>query len=261
MTGSFLRESTGRWVLRVTCGLMVLAIAFSGCKREATVVSTEHEWTSPDGVVIQGTVYHNTLFDDTSPPGFILLHSLDGSRADWIGFTNRLAEQGYMSLAYDMRGHGDSIMQLGKPIQHQDFTLTDWQGAIHDVGQAKQTLLEAGADPDNIFVIGSELGANLAFKYAHGDSSIQAAILFSPGLEYKNISIKQDMSDNRRLPILLLASEGDSYSAESVAQLKLLSPAYTESNIYPGTARGSDLVVINDRVMPQLLAWIEPIVK
>ena len=85
-------------------------------------------------------------------------------------------------------------------------------------------------------------------------------MLLSPGLEYKNIDIQEDMRENRRLPVLLMASEGDSYSAESIKKLKLLSPAYSETRTYAGSAHGTDLLV-KPQISTDILDWIKPIIQ
>lgn len=238
-----------------------MAIGLTGCKREAPIAQQEIQWSSKDDVVFHGTLHSGTFSKETRPPGFILLHSLNGSRADWAGLTEGLSEKGYMSLAYDMRGHGDSTLQSGEALHHQQFTQSDWHAAIEDVGLAKNVLLDAGADPENIFIIGSSLGANIGFKYAYDDNDIQGVVLLSPWLETKNIAIRDDMSDSRRLPVLLMASEGDSYHAGAVEVLKTLSPAYAEALTFHGSAHGTDLLMVNPQVAREVLLWLEPIVK
>lgn len=247
--------------LTLVFGIFLLPCTLVGCKREPEISSCQVQWMSKDGVDLHATLYEKTQSTQSSSPGLILLHSVNESRAIWVGAAERFVDLGFVVLAVDLRGHGESTTKSGQVYSENTFNHSDWQSSIHDIALAKEALLTAGANPDNLFILGSGLGANIGFKYAHTDSAIQGMILLSPGLEYNTISIEQSMSENRRLPVLFLATNGDSYSAGSVEKLKVLTPAYAESRLYPGTAHGIDLLNGNSKVMGDIQNWLDPIVQ
>jgi alpha-beta hydrolase superfamily lysophospholipase len=166
-----------------------------------------------------------------------------------------------MLLAYDIRGHGDSATQNGESRRHNQFTREDWKRAIADIGIAKKQILAHGASPDNLFVVGSSIGANFALLYGNTDSDIQGVVLLSPGIEYKGINIENTVKENRRLPLLLMAAEGDRYSANSIEKISVWSPSYTELRTYSGTSHGTDLLSRSDRITNDIFGWLKPILK
>ncbi|MFP6584740.1 MAG: alpha/beta fold hydrolase [Candidatus Hydrogenedentota bacterium] len=238
--------------------LTLLALIDSGCKQQSSVSTQELAWKTFDGYVQQGTLY--TTKDD-QPPAFILVHEIGGSRKNWDTFAQHAQQQGFMCLAFDLRGHGDSVTKGSEKIPFQQFDASDWMRVTDDLVLAKQHLLDSGADPDNIFIVGASIGGNLAIHYGVADSQIQAVIALSPGLSYKGIGIESTVKKNRRLPLLLVAAEGDTYSASSARTLTDSSPSYAERRTYLGSSHGTALLIGNAQIGPNILEWIKPILK
>lgn len=238
------------------CG--VLLIAVGGCKKVEVPVSAEVTWKTQDGFAQHGTIYTPEV---EMPPGMILVHQDGGSRGDWEHFALRARSRGYLVLAYDMRGHGESIEQGGHTRRFNAFDRADWERAIGDIGLAKDQLLAAGASPENIFIVGASAGGSLAFLYGTSDSAIQGMVLLSPGVEYRGIDISAEIKENRRLPVLLMTAEGDRYSADSAREMKAWSQGYTELRSYAGTSHGADLTMRSEQVLDDLFGWLDPIVK
>lgn len=235
-----------------------LLVNLAGCKKSIEPSTKLLTWKTLDGFTQVGTLRKPK---GDNPPAILLLHMLNGRRADWEYFADRARDKGYMTLAYDLRGHGDSVARNDQTRTHHGFKGKDWASAVLDIGLAKQRLLEQGADPDNLFIVGASIGANLAVLYATGDSDIQAVILLSPAIEYRNVNIERPIKENRRLPVLLMTAEGDSYSAESARKMKGWSPAYTEMRTYAGTSHGTDLLARSDYILEDIFGWLKPIVE
>ncbi len=121
--------------------------------------------------------------------------------------------------------------------------------------------MAAGADADDLGLVGASIGANLALSYAQGDPQIQAIVLLSPGEAYKGLKILPVMKDYRRRPVLILAAEGDSHSAATARKLKRAARDYCEVRIYPGTAHGTDLLAAARNAPGQIFLWLEPILR
>lgn len=236
----------------------VLATLF-GCAppdAESDADPDKIEFASADGFTLLGSIRR---VSDDHPPGLILVHMLGTDRHRWEHFADSAARTGYMSLAYDMRGHGDSRRRNGKTVSFRSFNESDWKAAVADIAAAKNVLVEAGADPENIAIVGASIGANLALTYARDDPQIQAVVLLSAGLTYRGLEILSLMQGFRTRPVLIMAAEGDTYSASSGAKLEELSPGFSEFRMYPGSAHGTDLLDAHVDATGQILLWLEAI--
>lgn len=245
-------------VLFLAAGILT---ALPGCSR-ATVEKDggweEIDFSTVDGFALVGTIRR---VSDEAPPGLVLVHTLGADRHRWAHFADSAARTGYMSLAYDMRGHGESRRRNGKTVNFRSFHDSDWKAAVADIAAAKKALLEAGADPENIAIVGASIGANLALVYAKDDPQIQAVVLLSPGKNYRGLESAPPMSSFRERPVLIMAAEGDTYSASSGAELKKLSPGFSELRVYPGSAHGTDLLDAHVDATGQILLWLDAILE
>lgn len=231
-----------------------VATAIAGCRagnspeRAAAFETTDH-------VTIQTTVYSP---GSSSGPGLILLHQAGSSRESWAPFARVARAEGYFSIAIDLRGHGQSTALPGH-TNPGAFTKDDWLAVLQDIPRAKQKLIDAGANPDKIAIMGASIGANLALRYAATDPQIQAVVLLSPGEEYNGIGITQTVQTYSDRPILLMATQNDGYAARSAKKLDDLAPEYTELRLYPGAAHGTDLLTGVPVAAEQVLMWLDHI--
>lgn len=235
-----------------------IAAGLACCRATRDVTETELGFDGADGLRLRGTLYTPGRAD---PPGLVLLHMLGSDRSAWRPFAQQAVRQGYMVLAFDLRGHGDSTVSEGGRISFRAMDTADWKTAIADVAHAKQALVEAGADPADVGLVGASIGANLALLYARRDPQIQALVLISPGEAYRGLESLPAMEGFRRRPVLILAAEGDSHSAETARRMKDLAHEYCELRIYPGTAHGTDLLASADTASGQIFLWLAPILK
>jgi len=245
---------------RLLCaGAAALAavLALSACGQGASPrASEEVSFRSEDGVDLAGTLRRPAT---ASPTGLILVHGAGGTRDDWAVFGERVRRAGYMTLALDMRGHGGSRRQGEKELDHRRFSTEEWLGSLEDIAAARRLLVARGVDADNIAVIGAGLGANLALHYLLRDTLIQAAVLISPGLDYEGIGTEAAMRGLKDRPVLLLASEGDAYSAASTRTLKAAAAGFCELRSYPGAAQGTDLLAALPNATDQIVQWLDTI--
>ncbi|KKR10407.1 MAG: hypothetical protein UT37_C0002G0016 [Parcubacteria group bacterium GW2011_GWA2_39_18] len=167
---------------------------------------------SEDNLNLVGNYYPS----ESDTKGVLLLHIYRRSKEDWKDFAELLNRAGYKVLAMDLRGHGESEGDIQK-IFSQDSSLI----ISKDVGLAVDFLKKDGAK--NIFIIGASIGANAALIYGakYGPAGIA---LLSPGFDYHGINIEVSMK-NYSSPIFLVASEDDSYSAQTVKKIYDVSPA------------------------------------
>lgn len=238
-------------VLAVT---LLWAALLPGCHRTQSESITEVELKTPDGLRLSGRLF---VPHRKHPPSLILVHRLGASGEDWYPFAERAQQSGYMSIAIDLRGHGNSRAQTDGFLDYRAFTDAIWSEALQDIEAARARLLDAGADPENMFIAGEAIGASLALQYAVDHDDIQGVILVSPGLDYKGMDAAELIQRFTRRPCLLLWSEGDAYAAGAADTLQRLAPGNTEVHAYQGAAHGTDLFDVSPQANGQVMVWLD----
>lgn len=119
------------------------------------------------------------------PKGWLLLiHMMPADKRSWDDFAAATEKRGYVSLAIDLRGHGESE---GGPEGYKKFSDDDHQKSILDLDAAVDFLKKQGAAPEKIFLVGASIGANLALWYLAEHPEIKVGVLLSAGLNYRGI--------------------------------------------------------------------------
>src|SRR3989344_3233290 len=123
----------------------------------------------------------------TEAKGVILLHMMPATKESWNEFAELLLKNGFQVLAIDLRGHGESTQTEGgaETIDYKNFSDEEHQASINDVLVAREFLIEKGISPENIFVGGASIGANLVLEYFAENADAIAGFSLSPGLDYR----------------------------------------------------------------------------
>lgn len=195
----------------------------------------------------------------------LLIHMMPATKESWRDFAERAREEGYSSIAIDLRGHGESTdVELRGQIQKLDyrkFSDIEHQKSILDLEASVEFLKKQGADPKRIVLIGASIGANLALEYLANQPEIETAILFSAGLNYRGIfaePLVKKLSPGQK--VLFFASEDDVRSggnnAEMNKRLFALMPAgaIKELVIFQTGGHGTDLLKQAEDKIFQVLA-------
>ncbi|MBI4557390.1 MAG: alpha/beta hydrolase [Candidatus Hydrogenedentes bacterium] len=238
---------------------LTLIVAACGSDAGTSVISSQEEvfFVTEDGVRIAATL---RVPERSRPGGVLLVHALGADHHSWDLFAARLQQRGYMSLAIDLRGHGGSTRKDGASLVFEQFSAGDWAVAVNDLDAGKSYLIQRGADARSFSLVGASLGANLALRYAATHEDVQALVLLSPGLEYKGIRAEPALADYGKRPLLLLTTEGDSYSASTCTRLKAKAPGFSELREYPGAAHGTDILDVSTNAIEQILQWLDAVV-
>lgn len=156
---------------------LMLAVSFCltslGNVATATANARVITLTTTDNVSIRATL--STPQDlDAKVPAVILIHQGGSNRHEWSTLTPELLGRGYVVLAYDVRGHGESdpVDSIRKLFDDPHLAPLDLQAAI----QFLQTLSEV--DPERLAVIGASIGANLA-AMASSEMTVKTAVAIS----------------------------------------------------------------------------------
>lgn len=213
------------------------------------------QFQTQDGVTIVGDVYRPA----SSPKGgVLLLHMMPADRTSWQDFGARLAEAGYLGLAIDLRGHGESTQQGTTSLNYQTFSDPEHQQSQLDVQAGVKWLTDQGIELHRLGVVGASIGANLALVELTSSPEIRWAVLLSPGLEYKGIAtapLTLKLRPTQR--VLLVASDDDPYSFQTILELANLSPAQTTVRKLSGVGHGTTMWENLLTEIEATLSWIE----
>ena len=213
--------------------------------KEETI--TNIDLNTEDNIKIKGTFFKG----NKGMPSLILLHMLDRNRKDWNEFALSLQMIGFNVISIDFRGHGESGLSWKK------FSDGDFNNMISDVKVANDYLIKQGLN-NNVAIIGASIGANIALNYAANYSKVKTIILLSPGLDFRGVKTKDSIKQFKN-PVLIVAAEDDSYSADSSKTLNSSSKNST-LKIYNGSEHGTQLLMKTD--VDKLIAdWLKENLK
>lgn len=249
-----------------------IAIFLIGCGNTTAPPPTEPELTAqharlepvqfqtPDGFLLFGTLFSSP--NHPAPrPAVILLHPFNQNHFQWADFIPELVvERGYIALAFDLRGHGNSIFRNGQPVTIQNFSFDDFNQMPLDVVAAIAFLkTRAEADPNRIGVIGTDIGANIAFVSAGLFPDIKATVSVSPNFrenQAQEILIGTNIPGFAPRNILYLAAFGDGYAYTSSQTMSELTRGITAVVGYQGAGRGLDLLA-QGNAWTTVLDWLD----
>ena len=240
---------------------LILPLIILACRGPSPQDGSLHEdlvLKSSDGVSLGATVYP---VKEPNPPGLVLVHMLGADRRTWGPFAERAQRSGYMCVAVDLRGHGDSRIIGGQRVSYKDFAAQDWLATLKDIEAARRALIERGVNPKNVALVGASIGANLVLNYAVDQNDVPAIVLVSPGLDYKGVKTDTQIAAYGKRPCLLVTSEGDSYAASSCATLKKAASGLCELREYTGSAHGTNIFDASQTAIDEVLLWLKPILK
>jgi Lysophospholipase len=142
----------------------------------------EVSWQTEDNWTIKGT-----FLPAKNGKIVILIHELARTREDYNNFVKRLENEQFGYLAFDLRGHGQSINKGSYASFKKTGTDNEFNQMVRDVEGAISFLNKKGYDTENIFIIGAGLGANVAAKTAGLAPQIAGLGLLTPGLKTKDV--------------------------------------------------------------------------
>ncbi|MBN1325781.1 alpha/beta fold hydrolase, partial [Candidatus Falkowbacteria bacterium] len=200
----------------------------------------------------QKNIAANFFPADTNAMGIVLIHQMRKSKESYDSLAPKFVEAGFNALAIDMRGHGES---WGDRNQFSD---AEYSNIIFDIKAAVEFLKNKNPNM-KINLIGASISANNALKYAPIENVV-SIIALSPGLDYHGVVPEEAVKNNSTTPILLVATDGDTYSRDSVTKLfsdSPLSAGQKEIVIYDGNAHGTDIFDTNKELLDKIIEWLK----
>ncbi|HEY7350836.1 MAG TPA: alpha/beta hydrolase [Ktedonobacterales bacterium] len=184
-----------------------------------TVAARLVHFMTSDHVRLAGLLYGR------GKTAIICSHELFTTKAIWrdSGMPQRLAQLGYLALAYDFRGYGDSLGVSDLSVLDVDLRAA--------VGFARQQ----GAT--KIVLMGSSMGGSASLKVA-ATEPVTALITLSAPQQWSPFPLSDSDVQAISAPKLFVNSEYDDY-ADQTTHMYTIATEPKQLRMYPGVAHGT----------------------
>ena len=209
--------------------------------------------TTVDDWAIAGTFYRGE-----SDKCVVLLHDLEKSRAEFATLTEKLRSINFCYLSIDFRGHGYSTNK-GK---YDEFEKTgqknEFNKMTEDVFSAVKYLKEKDFKEEDIYILGSGLGANVAGKSLTNYTDIAGVIMITPSLKQRDVVTLSGIR-NYKGPIFIGVSSEDRKQFMEASFIR--NAAFLHSGAGKVTFQTAynlkGTAMLNKYMLPQLIQWLK----
>lgn len=172
---------------------------------------------SEDGIALSGTLY------GSGKVAVVLSHMFPTDQKSWAGVAQKLADLGYLVLAYDFRGYGHSGGQA--QIDQIDKDLRVAVAFIRHQGAEK------------VVLVGASMGGTATVKVAAADPDIAAIVVWSSPLSFRGLTVELSEASALTMPALFLGAEGDPATRDTLTMSERAQNV--ELFIYSGDSHGT----------------------
>ncbi len=198
-----------------------------------------------DRVSLQA-IYYPPKNLESSPGTLLLLHEAYQDSHSWDDFSQAAQKKNYAVFTVDLRGHGHSGGEK------------TFDGAMdYDVDAALAWLQTCpDVDKERIAIVGASLGANLALRAGARHPEIKSVVLLSPRMSLWEIGIDEAAINYGSRPLLLIATEQDSYSAATVQKLGQQVRGKHKLQLGAGAEHGTRMMASHPELTSLMLNWL-----
>lgn len=190
--------------------------------------------TDDDAAVqIVGDLY---VPEKTPAPAVLALHQWGASRATYEDFAKAMRDAGFVVLAVDGRGFGESTQGADGKVEPGWDTQGDIAAAIDYLKD------QPSVDAQRIGIVGASYGASNALIFAAGDpQDVRSVALLSVGINYHDtLPTEPALKKYGERPLLMVAAKDDAESAGATEKLAKNSKYLTQ--IYQAGGHGTALL-------------------
>ena len=242
---------------KLICQLVRVSLVLAcGCfcsglsAQQVKVDSEDLELTTSDDVTIHATI--SLPEHDEAMPAVILIHQGGSDRSEWNDYLAKFHAKHMITLAYDVRGHGDNerIRNIRPLFDDPDLAPADLKAALEYLSEHEQV------DSERIAVVGASIGSNLACV-ASSEMGIKTAVAISGKTSaVYNLAGKEELELKS---IFHISSEGD----QGGARVKFAQELYEETaeprkiEIIKGSrAHGVSIFKDDPELIDRVIDWL-----
>lgn len=236
-----------RWMIAVL--LIVCVMSLSVAQSDAPTGTPVEVTASNDGLALKGEIFFPAESDGALLPAVLLMHQHNGRRRDWNPLIPTLLDAGYVALAVDLRGFGETGGPRGYSTAQEDTQ--DWLTYLQGV---------EGVDPARIATIGASVGSNLALVGCSTNEACVTAIALSPGLDYFSIKPEAELVEGglSEKSALLITAQTDNQSVIGVRQMVANATGEIGLRLYTGGMHGTTMFLTDaDTLIPLIVNWLD----
>jgi pimeloyl-ACP methyl ester carboxylesterase len=217
--------------------LLLLAACGNGSNSAAEDTSGVRErnvgFETADGLTLTGRLF------GSGKVGITLAHMFPADATSWYPAAARIAKAGYMTLAFNFRGYGDSEgeKEIGK--------------APRDIEAAIAFLRASGAR--DIAFVGASMGGTASIIAAETTPAL-AVVTVSAPLRFMGLDAPAVAGRVQR-PVLLLAARGDGPAFAAAEELERALPN-PETKLYDGDAHGTNLLADRPEAVDEIITFL-----
>ena len=201
-----------------------------------------------DGLTLVGSLRRGRR----GAPALILVHPLDSNRREWEPIVAAMPDD-LTILAFDMRGHGESVDRDGHVVGWRAFATADWVQIVDDVNRAIDFVNEELA-PERLVLGGASIGSSAVLLAAVEHPEVVGVFALSPGRAYRGLDTITPAPSLSERALLFVAAEGEAPAKEAAEELSRLSSGRTR--IVGGNAHGVRMVGAAPELPAELAAFV-----
>ncbi|MCA1831956.1 MAG: alpha/beta hydrolase [Actinomycetota bacterium] len=208
-----------------SCAVALLAVVLVGCHPSGAPLKglgnrvTFH--VPGDSVTLAGATW------GSAPVGVVFAHTFRDTKESWAPFAETIASRGFLTLAFDFRGYGES---KGKKDPSKNDV--DLEAAIAEIKALGAT---------KVFLVGASMGGTAALVVAAREE-LAGVVAVSVPTEFSDIDALA-AAPSIEEPLLLVAADGDpDGAATSARRLEAATGNSTLDVIRGSRAHGTDLL-------------------
>jgi pimeloyl-ACP methyl ester carboxylesterase len=200
--------------------------------------------TTEDGVALAATVWDPGV---RAAPGVLMLHTVSRTRHDFDRLGEQLAARGFVALAVDLRGHGDS---------QGSYAPSDLQLLARDVAAAIRFLLtRQEVEVGTLGILGASAGATLGVLAANGVPAVRCFAFLSAPLDFRGLRLDEPLRRVSDRPVLLVASSDDVYASRCARALAETGPGRRELMLLDSAGHGARILSSRPDLIASLVDW------
>jgi pimeloyl-ACP methyl ester carboxylesterase len=215
---------TGSPVATATLSPPPTAAAPSAVASPPATTGVAVSFVTEDNLTIKGRLF------GAGQTAVVFAHMYPNDQQAWWDFAAEVGGQGYAALTFDFRGYGETGGS-------QDITRID-----RDLAAAVRYLREQGYQ--RVILVGASMGGTAALKVAardEFDGLVAGVVAVSAPESFRGLVARDDVG-NIKVPILFVASDGDSSAVDSLESLYARASESKEQQVYTGDAHGTELL-------------------